>query len=238
MDGKATAGTAHPARFWQRAAAWSLDALVPGVLALLLSWPLLGPAWARLAAVTDTVLHGLAGAMAEVLHAQLRGAVRLAELPFLLLPATRDAAAGLSPALWAALWPPVLAFAVLLVSWHAGFEASRWQATPGKRLLGLRVTAADGTRPGRVRAVARQLAGSLSWLTLNLGHLMALAGPEHRALHDHVAGTRVLAMRAGLPGWAWPWLLFAVLAPLVAAGWLFARVAMRLQYLLDQAFWY
>ena len=229
---------AHPAGFWQRAAAWSLDALVPGLLAAAVSWPLLASAWTRLVVVTDAVLQDLAVAMAEVLHAQLRGAASLAELPFLLLPATLDAATRLSPAAWAASWPPLLAFAGLLVLWHAGFESSRRQAAPGKRLLGLRVTDASGGPPGFVRALARQLAGSLSWLTLNLGHLMALAGPEHRALHDRIAGTRVLATRPGLPAWAWPWLLVAVLAPLLATGWLLARVAMRLQYLLDQAFWY
>lgn len=231
-------GAVHPAGFWQRAAAWSLDALVPGLLAVAVSWPLLVPAWARLLVVADAVLQGLAVAMAEVLHAQLRGGASVAELPMLLLPAAMDAATRLSPAIWAAAWPLLLAFAGLLVAWHAGFEATHRQAAPGKRLLGLRVTDTKGDPPGIARALARQLAGSLSWLTLNLGHLMAVAGPEHRALHDHVAGTRVLATRPGLPAWAWAWLLVAVLAPLSATGWLLARMAMRLQYLLDQAFWY
>lgn len=228
----------HAAGFWQRATAWSLDALVPGLLALVFSWPLLAPALARLEAVTDAVLRELASAMAEALHAQIGGSAGLADLPLLLLPPTLQAAARLSPAVWAALWPPLLAFVVLLVAWFGGFEASRARASPGKRLLGLRVTGADGDRLGLGQALARQLAGSLSWATLNLGHLMALAGPEHRALHDRLARTRVVAARRGLPAWAWPWLLFAMLAPVAAAGWLGSRMAARLQYLLEQAFWY
>ena len=228
----------HPAGFWQRAAAWSLDALVPGMLAAWFSWPLLGPALARLAEVTDAVLHELATSMAGALRAQIGGSAGLADLPVLLLPAALEAAARLAPALWAALWPPLLVFGVLLVAWFSGFEASRAQASPGKRLLGLRVTGAGGGRIGLARAVARQLAGSLSWATLNLGHLMALAGPDHSALHDRIARTRVIAARRGLPAWAWPWLLFAMIAPLVAAGLLAAHLAARLQYLLDQAFWY
>ena len=229
---------ARPAGFWQRAAAWSLDALVPGAAAAVITWPVLAPAWTRLVGVTDTVLRDLAVAMAGALHAQLRGGASLGELPLQLLPATAEAAARLSPALWAASWPLLSAFAALVVAWHAGFEASRRQASPGKRLLDLKVTDANGRPPGMARALARQLAGSLSWLTLNLGHLMAMAGPEHRALHDRIAGTRVLARRPGLPAWAWSWLLVALLGPVLATGWLLARVALRLQHLLDQAFWY
>ncbi|MUG03880.1 hypothetical protein ECC01_23330, partial [Bacillus tequilensis] len=90
---------AHPAGFWQRATAWSLDALVPGLLAVLFSWPLLAPAMGRLEVVMDAVLHELAAAMAGALHAQIEGSVGLGDLPVLLLPATLDATARLSPAL-------------------------------------------------------------------------------------------------------------------------------------------
>jgi len=73
-----------------------------------------------------------------------------------------------------------------------GFEASAWQATPGKRWLGLKVVDLHGTRIGWGRASARFLAGTLSWLTLNLGHALAGWRADGRALHDLVAGTRVV----------------------------------------------
>ena len=43
---------------------------------------------------------------------------------------------------------PALIAAALAALYFIGFEASRWQATPGKRLLGLRVQASDGGRLG------------------------------------------------------------------------------------------
>jgi len=38
----------------------------------------------------------------------------------------------------------------------------------------------------------REAASLLSWLTLNLGHALALAAPRRQALHDRIAGTRIL----------------------------------------------
>ena len=230
--------TAQPAGFWQRAAAWSLDAVPVALLALAASWSLLAPAYARFTVATDAMLQMLATAMADALRAHATGSAALAELPLALVPATLRGAAELSPSLWSLLWPPLLAFTALEVLWHGSFEASRWQASPGKRLLGLRVTDMEGRRPGTGRAFARQIAGSLSWLTLNLGHLVAMSGPEHRALHDHIAGTRVLADRVGLPAWGWAWLVAAALAPIVAVLALVTGGINRLQFLLDQALWY
>lgn len=230
--------TPAPAGFWQRAVAWSLDAVPVALLALVASWPGLRPAMARLGSAGDQTLHVLADAMADALRAHVANGQDLAGLPFTLLPAATRAAATLTPLLWTLLWPPLLAFTALTVLWHGSFDASRWQASPGKRLLGLRVVAADGARPGVGRAFARQLAGALSWLVLNLGHLMALAGPEHRALHDRLAGTRVLADRPGLPRWARAWLVVAVVAPAAAGLAVATGLVTRLQHLLDQALWY
>jgi hypothetical protein len=43
----------------------------------------------------------------------------------------------------------------------------------------------------------RHAAGSLSWLTLNLGHLLAALPPHKRALHDWIAGARVVHRQRG-----------------------------------------
>lgn len=54
-------------------------------------------------------------------------------------------------------------------------EGSRWQATIGKRLLGLRVAAATGQRVGRGRALLRTAVKLLPW---DLSHLaVALPAP-------------------------------------------------------------
>ncbi len=64
-------------------------------------------------------------------------------------------------------------------------------ATPGKKLLGLRVEGADGRFPiGPGRAGVRLLGYAASFLLLGLGFvLIALAG---EGLHDRIAGTRVV----------------------------------------------
>ncbi len=85
-------------------------------------------------------------------------------------------------------------------------ESSRHQATVGKRLLGIKVTNANGQPIGLPQSVGRYCAASLSWISFNLGHALAAWTPERRALHDYVAGTRVENVdpkNLGMPLWAW-----------------------------------
>lgn len=60
----------------------------------------------------------------------------------------------LAPAALLASQSPVLAGAAAVLWWTA-FEASPWQASPGKRLLGMRTIEADGRRVGFGRALGR-----------------------------------------------------------------------------------
>ena len=64
--------------------------------------------------------------------------------------------------------------------------------TLGMRLVRIRVIAGRGRPPGAVRGLVRVLAFALSVLPGGLGWLWALFDREHRALHDHVAGTYVI----------------------------------------------
>lgn len=68
----------------------------------------------------------------------------------------------------------------------------RWGATPGKRLLGLCIVRADGSRVGAWRAAGRYFAEMVSSALCWLGYLLALFDPEKRTLHDQLAGTRVV----------------------------------------------
>jgi uncharacterized RDD family membrane protein YckC/Tfp pilus assembly major pilin PilA len=70
-------------------------------------------------------------------------------------------------------------------------ESSRWQATLGKRALGLKVTSHRGERLGFGRAAARFVAKLLSVLTLCLGYLLIAVTRRRQALHDLLAGTLV-----------------------------------------------
>jgi uncharacterized RDD family membrane protein YckC len=64
--------------------------------------------------------------------------------------------------------------------------------TLGKRLIGVRVVTAAGHAVGYPRALARYLAWWLSALLLGTGFLVAVGRRDRRALHDLVAGTRVV----------------------------------------------
>jgi uncharacterized RDD family membrane protein YckC len=209
-DGAAAAG------FWRRCAAWSLDAALLALPIALLGWRHLREGAAMVAgdyrALLDAAGRSLADAVQAGTDPQALAAQWLAD------PALHAAVDSLQHALWALAWPPLLAFALLGAAWHAWFEASPRQATPGQRALGLRVVDVEGARVAPLRALARHVAGALSWLTLNLGHALALVPPERRALHDFVAGTRVVqdAGDAMLPAWARAWLWLLALALLWA----------------------
>lgn len=192
-----------PARFWPRYAAWSLDAAMVAALIA----PFL---WTRTARELRTLEQGFIdlldrfyGALAAQLDAD--GAPNV----FALLSDTsiERAIAALETSLLRAIGVPTLVFAIAMLGWHVAGECSRWQGSPGKHALGLRVVDRAGAAPGIARSVARQFAGLLSWLTLNIGHAMAAIAPHHLALHDRLSGTRVVRDDAPLPAWARGWIV-------------------------------
>ena len=87
---------------------------------------------------------------------------------------------------------PTLAFVALAAGVYSGLSVALMGATPGKRLLGLAVVAADGHRPSPRRAAARAALSLLSFALLGLGALLALFTRSGRALHDFLAGTFVV----------------------------------------------
>ncbi len=201
------------ALFWRRYAAWSLDATLVGAAVVLLCWPRLQPAAEALGHDYATALEAAGRSLGEALAA---GTPLLAlATQWLADPTLRAAIEALSNSLLALLWPPLLVSAVLGAGYHVLFEPSPRQATPGQRLLGLRVADMAGARIGRGRALLRHVAGALSWLTLNIGHALVLLRPDRRALHDLVAGTRVVQdaeANAKLPPLARAWLGVQLLA--------------------------
>ena len=83
----------------------------------------------------------------------------------------------------------------LVVTWlyHALMESSEWQATVGKRLLGLVVTDMAGQRVSFGRSTGRHFAKIITNLVPALiGYIMAAFTEKKQALHDMVAGCLVL----------------------------------------------
>jgi uncharacterized RDD family membrane protein YckC len=77
---------------------------------------------------------------------------------------------------------------------YEGLLSSGGRATVGKLIMGLRVKAADGGDLSLPRAFLRGASYFLSSGTMNLGYLLALFTPQKRALHDYVAGSRVISL--------------------------------------------
>jgi uncharacterized RDD family membrane protein YckC/Tfp pilus assembly major pilin PilA len=76
--------------------------------------------------------------------------------------------------------------------YFATMHSSSWQASLGKRALGIKVTDDRGARLGFGQALARWFAAALSYLTFYVGFLIAGLTDRKRALHDMVAGTLVV----------------------------------------------
>lgn len=72
------------------------------------------------------------------------------------------------------------------------FFTGRFAATPGKMVCGLRVVRSDGSKVTYGRATGRVFGKWLSSLTLCIGYIMVGFDEEKRALHDHLADTRVV----------------------------------------------
>ena len=81
---------------------------------------------------------------------------------------------------------------ILNIIVFAAFEASPWQATPGKKILRIRVTDLDGDRLTFVRAAGRNAGKIVSGVILLIGYIMAAFTEQKQALHDIMAGCLVV----------------------------------------------
>jgi uncharacterized RDD family membrane protein YckC len=169
-DGPAHAPAFHYGGFWRRFAARIIDGLILG--SVLVLW--LG-AYAGLMFV---YMKRTDPASLDALHTALNdpegGAIVLAVLGVM-----GAWVASLLGLVWAWLY-------------YAVFESSPWQATPGKRFLGLRVTDLEGRRISFGRASGRFFAKLVTGLTFGIGYLLAAFTKRKQALHDMIANCLVL----------------------------------------------
>lgn len=85
-------------------------------------------------------------------------------------------------------------FMNLIIWWvyFAVLHSSVWQASVGKKVLGLKVTDLEGRRISFGRATGRYFAGILSALLLCVGYMMVGWTQKKQGLHDKIAGTYVV----------------------------------------------
>lgn len=76
--------------------------------------------------------------------------------------------------------------------YFAKFESGPSQATPGKRVMGIKVTDDKGHRIGFGRASGRFFGKIISGMIMNIGYMMAGFTGRKQALHDMMAGCCVV----------------------------------------------
>lgn len=77
------------------------------------------------------------------------------------------------------------------LGYHIYFPSSNMMATPGKAILGLKITDDFGSQISAGKAVLRYVGYIINGLTLNIGFLIVGFTDNKRGLHDMVASTRV-----------------------------------------------
>lgn len=139
--------------------------------------------WLRLVAyIVDELLLGFVGGTLFFLFFASR---------FLTQHSGRDGFAP-GPDFFIFLTPIILISVAMQWLYHAFLESSEWQATVGKKLVGIVVTDLAGNRIDFVRATWRHFAKILSSAILLIGYLMAGFTERKQALHDILAGTLVI----------------------------------------------
>lgn len=85
-------------------------------------------------------------------------------------------------------------FVGIVLSWlyFAISESQSWQATLGKKLMGIKVTDLYGKKISFARASGRYVSKFLSYITLGLGYVMVAFTRRKQGLHDLVAETLVV----------------------------------------------
>ena len=219
-----------PAGLWPRTVAWLVDAGIVGLMTIGMSMWLPGARWPALVERWQ--------ALGTTMGRWMREAAERGDDPLTMLAALYASNGPIRPAIHAVvtslhawLWPPLAVFVLLGALYWPWLERGEKSATFGKRLLGLEAREATGARLSWGRALARHLAGTLSWLSLNIGHLLAASAPGHRALHDRIAGTQVVWVGAArrVPAWGWLLVAVAMLLPLVVAGAAVAALSSAMQ---------
>ncbi len=75
------------------------------------------------------------------------------------------------------------------------FFTRKYDATPGKLALGLKLLRADGSKLSVGRIIGRYFAHWLNAFTLLIGYVIAAFDGEKRGLHDRICDTRVIKTR-------------------------------------------
>lgn len=143
--------------------------------------------WKRLmAAILDLLFVVVIGGPVSIVLGLLLGAVTGT------ITGLQDNNAFLPAFMSAVIFFIVGVFLVLRFLYFAIMESSPYQATFGKKLIGIKVTDMYGRRISFPRAALRNLAKILSSMVYYLGYLMIGFTRKKQGLHDLIAGCLVV----------------------------------------------
>ncbi|KAB2337325.1 RDD family protein [Cytobacillus depressus] len=154
--------------FWIRFAAYLIDSIIIGVPLLIIS------------TIIFMIFFGSTGAF-EMMMADPYSA-EISDEQALMFLGSYLGAVGITG----------LISIIVAVAYFAGLHSSKWQATIGKKLLGLKVTDLKGNRISFWRALGRYLAMSFLSGILLIGYIIAAFTEKKQSLHDLIAGTVVV----------------------------------------------
>jgi uncharacterized RDD family membrane protein YckC len=86
-------------------------------------------------------------------------------------------------------------FSVVIGLLYDIFFIRKYDATPGKMALGVKLLRADGSKLSMGRIIGRYFAHIISALPLCIGYIVAGFDDEKRAFHDRICDTRVVKTR-------------------------------------------
>ncbi len=131
--------------------------------------------------------------LSALLNALLMGRIDVGHIPGTLSRHLFEYPAG------SARFTVVLADIILVWLYFALFESSKMQGTPGKRIMGVRVTDFKGNRILFGRATLRHFSKLISTLIIFAGFLMIAISRKKQGLHDKIAGCLVLKTKTKEP---------------------------------------
>lgn len=86
-----------------------------------------------------------------------------------------------------------LGLPLLGIIYQSAFECSKFQGTPGKIAIGIKVVTKQGSRVSFFQAFIRNLGKIISSSILYIGFLIALFNDEKQTLHDMMSSTYVIS---------------------------------------------
>jgi uncharacterized RDD family membrane protein YckC len=89
----------------------------------------------------------------------------------------------------------IMAINMAIAMGYPIFFLGKWGQTLGKMAMKIKVTTPDGAPIGYGRATGRVFGELVTGFTFGIGYLIAIWDAERRALHDRLAGTRVISLQ-------------------------------------------